>query len=878
MQNLTSRFNYIYNSKVLLSTHELELNESYPHNYVELLPVFLGPVINNMQTTPGLNLKPMEEIIKKSQKVIHEKRLSKYIADAYILLGKANFFNGNYFNATEYFSYIIETYKNDQKNYLEALNWKARSLMMLKRVDEANNVLDTLVSILPKIKLRNLAESFATIAQMNIYLKNDTAAISYLKNAIKATGKNHNKIRWTYILAQIHEKHQNYNDAEISYRKVQRSNAPFEMHFNATLKQAKLKMLQNNTKDKYGQLLTLLKDDKNFDYHDQIYFQIAESHAADQEFQKALNYYQLSIQNSNINQHQKGLSYLKIAEINFKYLKDYLRAKAYYDSAVNILPKAYPGYDLIQKKNLNLKYLTDRYELIAMQDSLQAIAILPKNLRLARIEALANLIVVPEFQNNTAEKTQSLLQAYHSINQLANNSFYFSNPTAISIGFSDFKRRWGNRKLENDWRRSIITTVQATAVNNTSAGPTLPVVPNSASLVSNIELLVNEYTASIPLTSESIEASNKKIIDAYYEIANFYFQELDEVNEATRVYNILLERFPQNSHLPSVYYSLYLIYKEKKPAASLQLREQILKNFPNSPFAKTILDPSFSVTESALEAEVNKKYNDIFSQYEKKESHYVIHQINGIFRAKNPDILSSQLAYLKAISIGRTNNVDSLLIALNNIIVTFPDDKLITPLVNNHINYVMNHLADFKKRKIALVDFHPNEPFPDSVKNFAAISVPVKPDRHAVVQEKIPIKTTNSAPQSTSETVKFLTDGIFNNALSSTYYFVVHVADATLTLSSSRFGIGQFNRGNYAGSNLKHQLKEFDNDQLIYVGNFSNFEDVKSYATGVIPQLKQIMKAPLSVYSSFIISKENFDRLTSGNLLDKYLEFYKKNY
>ena len=93
-----------------------------------------------------------------------------------------------------------------------------------------------------------------------------------------------------------------------------------------------------------------------------------------------------------------------------------------------------------------------------------------------------------------------------------------------------------------------------------------------------------------------------------------------------------------------------------------------------------------------------------------------------------------------------------------------------------------------------------------------------------------------------------------------------------------RFGIGQFNRGNFPGGGLKHQLTEFDNDQLIYVGNFLSFAEAKSYADGITPQLKQIMKVPAGIYSSFIISKENFEKLRNKELVTKYLDFYKNNY
>ncbi|HKG06579.1 MAG TPA: hypothetical protein VKB19_08990, partial [Pedobacter sp.] len=343
MQNLTARYNYIYNSKVILTTHQQELTENYADNYDQILPVYLGPEVDNTQPGTSLNMKSMDDIIKKSQTIILEKSSSNYLDDAYILLGKANFFNGNYFNASEYFDYTIKTYRKQTYSYLEALNWKARSLMQLRRVSEANQVLDTLEALMPSIKSRKrLAEPLATLAQMCIYLKNDTAAISYLRDAIASGPESQNRIRWTYILAQLYESQKNYKEAARHYKKVERSDAPFEMYFNANLNQIKLKSLTSDIRSgSQEELLVLLKDDKNLDYNDQIYFQAGENHAAKEEYEEAQKFYLLSIQKSTVNQYQKGLSYLRVADLNFKHFKNYLKAKAYYDSTVNTLPKTY---------------------------------------------------------------------------------------------------------------------------------------------------------------------------------------------------------------------------------------------------------------------------------------------------------------------------------------------------------------------------------------------------------------------------------------------------------------------------------------------------------------------------------------------------------
>jgi len=890
MQNLTARYNYIYNAKVLLINHQQEITETYVDNYDQILPVYLGPETDNNEVSTSLNLKPMDDIIKKAQTIILEKSYSNYIDDAYILLGKANFFNGNYFNATEYFDYTAKTYKGNVNSQLEALNWKARSLMQLKRISEANKVLDSLESILPDIKKKsNLAEPFATLAQMCIYLDNNAAAISYLKDAIKAGTGTDNRIRWTYILAQLYERQKNYPDALINYRKVVKSNAPFEMYFNANLNQIKLRTLQGGPQkaNKQDQLLRLLKDDKNLDYNDQVYFQIAESHAADEEYTEALKYYQLSIQKSTTNQYQKGLSYLRIADLNFKVFKDYLKAKSYYDSTVNTLPKNYPGYELILKKNQNLQYLTNRYQIISVEDTLQSIAKLPEADRAAKIQQLATPVATTQQSANTNSASTAGYQPNYGRNNTAQlqSSFYFSNPAAVSIGFSDFKRKWGNRKLENNWRQSIRTSAQETSQEianniNTSTEP-----DEAAPVVKDPQTLIKQYTDALPVTPELLAKSNQKIIDAYYEIASFYLQELNSPKEAAEVYELLLSRFPANNHLAATYYSLFLINKGGDEAKSADFKSRVLKDFPSSMYAKIIIDPSFSLKQSELETATNKQYNDLFEQYLKKDFNTVINRVNEISKNNTSSFLAPQFAYLKAIAIGRTNNVDALLTAFSSITEQFPDDKLITPLVKENAAYINDHLSDFQKRDTALIDFDPNEPPffgpAKSIPTVAKAPEPVasqKPEQTAKVQEPVkaasPLQAAPDVPKATEVKV----DGPFSTATSTVYYYVIDVSDASLTLSSSRFGIGQFNRGNYAGSGLKHQLKEFDNDQLIYVGNFSNFDEAKTYASGITPQLKQIMKVPVNIYTSFIISKENFEKLTSKALLDKYIEFYKNNY
>ena len=887
MQNLTARYNYIYNSNAIINTYQQELSENYRENYDQVLPVYLGPEIDsNYSVKDPAGSKQIDEVIKKAQVIILEKSYSNYLDDAYNLLGKAQFYKGNYFNAAEYFDYTTKNYRKNEKSYIEALNWKARSLMQVRRLSEASPLLDTLAYTIAGLK-KNAAEPLATLAQMAIYQRKNTEAIAYLKQAIKVSHDNPHKIRWTYILAQLSEQTQEYQTALSYYRKVEKSSAPFEMYFNANLNQIRLNALAGGKKlNKQQELLALLKDDKNTDYNDQVYFQIAESLLADGDYAKAKQYYLRSIQKSIKNPYQKGLTYLKMADLNFKQLRNYLDAKLYYDSTVSTLPKSYPGYDAIVKKTQNLEYLTKRYEIIAKEDTLQAIARLPESARQAKIEAILNPVAGPVVnEQNNVVQNPFVLDGPVGNRPQGSGTFYFSNAGAISTGYSDFKRKWGNRKLEDNWRQSIRSSAQSTAqdlASNIGNGETADQVRNPQG--STDKNVLEAYKEALPTSPDLLAKSDQKIIDAYYDIASFYFQELNDPEEAKETYQTLLARFPSNNHLEAIYYSLYLIAKNTDPAQADAFKSKVIKEFPGSAYARILLDPSFSLKQTAMEMAMNQQYNVIFDQYQQRDFTGVIRRVDEVLTTNSENYLSPQLAYLKAIAVGRTNPVDALLSSFDAIVKTFPDDRIITPLVKDHMAYIDAHLAEFKSRKIALPDFDPNEsPFriaqptaTVSAQQPAAVQPgetpkPSEPATDPVATAPVPGKN----PQPVSP---LKVESIFSTTTSTGYYYVVLVADASLTLSSSRFGIGQFNRGNYPDAGLKHQLKEFDNDQLIYVGNFSNFDDAKTYADGITPLLGRIMKVPVNIYSGFIISKENFDKLTSNDLLNKYLDFYKNNY
>lgn len=884
-QNLTAKYNYIYNANVLLSEYNENLLQSYNDNYEKTLPVYLDPEPQiNLVLTPGAANKQLDDVIIKGQTIINDKSFSNYIDDAYMLLGKANYLKGNYFIASEYFDYTAKTYNSDLKTFIMAMNWKARSQMELNNMVLADKIIDTMLRASDQLK-KDLAEPLATAAQMRIYQKRNKEAILFLESAIALPAEKQLRIRWRFILAQLQEKENNIQDAYANFTKVEKSNAPFEMYFHANLNRIKLRALLNGEKlNKEQQLLALLKDDKNTDYTDQIYYQVGELFSGEGNFVKAEENYHKSVLKSTRNQTQKALSYLRIADLNFKEFNNYIKAKLYYDSTVMILPKNFPDYDNIVKKADNLQYLTDRYTIISKEDTAQAFAKLPAAEREAKVKAyltpkveVSNTggVINNQFLNDPDFPNRSL----NTPNNTAGNTFYFNNNAAISNGFGDFKKRWGTRQLEDNWRQSVRSSAQETnqvLAGGKGATEIIPANGQSNPTAADQTSLEKQFLDALPTTPALLAASDQKIIDAYFEIASFYQQELNDKPEANKIYLELIKRYPDNNHLVAIYYSLYLNYKGVDDVKSEQYKQLVLNKFPESNFAKNILDPSYSAKQTQMENMAINNYNATFDAYAKKDYASVVKLADDNITAFPENDLAPQYAYLKAIAVGRTAKVDPLLTEFNLITNRYPNDKIITPLVRDHLKYIEANLDEFKQRPVALIDFDANAP--RFVSQAATVTVPTKPlvVENPIAKKAEPILVEKPVEVKPVDPTKPVS--IFSTAKSEEYYYVIAVADATLTLSSSRFGIGQFNRGNYPDNDLEHKLVELDNDQLIYITSFIDLEDAKLYESSITGQLKNIMKVPANLYKGFIISKENFEKLTDRTRINEYLEFLKNNY
>ena len=325
----------------------------------------------------------------------------------------------------------------------------------------------------------------------------------------------------------------------------------------------------------------------------------------------------------------------------------------------------------------------------------------------------------------------------------------------------------------------------------------------------------------------------------------------------------------------AVYYNLYRLYGGVNEQKAEEYKNLLLSKYPESPFAKTILDPNYlqlmdnkvdaaiRFYEGMYEDYLEKKYTDVIAKAQKARD-----QFSG-----NP--LSSQIAYLGALATGHTSKLPAFEQALSQIISNYPDDRLIVPLAEQHLLYINQNRADLGGRETALIHYDPSAPnFVEEPEPLAATTPATQTP--AVTETKEPELVPSAEKSSDALTNE---PSLFSAADTAIHFFVVNVADSRANLNSSRFGIGQFNRVNYAGSSIKHRLKNVNRqNQLIFVGEFRGKDAALTYSGRITPLLKDIMKIPADKYSTFIITENNLDKINDTQTLGKYIEFYQKNY
>jgi tetratricopeptide (TPR) repeat protein len=851
--NVTSKYNVLFNGSESLKKGQRTILDNHKNDYSELLPVFLyedeqlsGTVGPDMDRT----IKKSEKLISlhsitvkpeiKSNKPLSDKRrefLSKkeynsWVDNSYLLRGKAQFYKHEFENAKETFLYIINEYK-DQKTIYESKIWLARTYNELKEYDNSDEILKVLENTedFPG-SLKNLL--YTTIA--DYYLKNMEydEAIPYLEKSLKHEKKKKLRVRYTFILAQLYEKTGQLKKASDYYNRVIKMNPAYEMTFNARISRAlAYEKGFGSVKEIEGQLLKMLKDDKNNDYRDQIYFALGNLAIKDGNTSKAIENYKKSIRESTTNAEQKTRSYLTLANIYYE-IPDYLLAQAYYDSTVVQLDISYPDYDIIYAKSKNLTSLVKQINIVNLEDSVQRLAKMDKDELMKFIDDLISEVRKQEEQASVLEKERLLNEQFGRQLSVQNTlrgdnpgpggKWYFYNETAKALGYKEFKLKWGNRRLEDNWRRK----------NKLSNSFNPATSPEAAELIADNEVKPEEklsnksreyYLKNIPKNDSMMQESNQRIEQALFTMGQIYMNDLKDPEEAAESFKELIKRYPDSENVLQAYYNLYSLYKQQNNTALTELyKSKIIGNYPQSSYAQILTNPDYLKELEQEEHKVKDYYAATYDKYLQNNCAEVISRCNYALVNYSDDQLIPKFSFLKTLCIGKTQDIKSFSEGLYGIISSFPGTE-VAESAKNIISYIENKRPEVKEEK----------------------------------ELKIALKLYEKSDDVT--------------------HFFAFVLPKELNINQLIFNIINFNLDYFDDLNLRVENIALNGSQnLILVKSFKDRKQVMPYYEKITRENVIFKDIDPGHVTGFVISSPNMNILQTDKSADRYLKFFGENY
>lgn len=878
--SLTTHYNVYFNGKESLKEGERKIEEGIQENYSLLLPVFEY----QDPTARALSFSSMDRTLEKATKAIKihsitrkpkrkkgnqsdkykefrkKKEYNDWIDDCYFLIGKAKFFKGEYHVSEKAFEFILKEYPESELVPGAKLGL-ARSLIDRGEFISGSEILDRLVEE-PKLPKEFILEISCLRADLAIQQKEYEGGIDELERSIELLDSKRKKGRFYYLIAQLYQKLDNPNAASRTLQQLIDLNPSYEMTFNAKISRALSYTGEENGEEIRKILRKMLRDEKNTEYQDQIYYALAEMDVKDGDMEAAVPNYWESTKRTVYNENQKAISFLKLGDYYFEDL-NYPKSQMCYDSSMTYLGSDYPNYKVISKRIGNLTELVNNLNMVTREDSLQRVATLSTNDRNELIQGIIKKITDKEREAKQKEAEAISDRAFFSQNNMLGNSrsqtttegnWYFYNPTNIGLGKSDFQRKWGRRKLEDNWRRKNKSTFSLEDAE--MALEEDPDGDQGKEVVKKDPKSRDYYLVDLPMTKGGMEKSNERIMKGLYQAALVYEEKLFNKEKALETMEDLIERFPDNPYLLSAYYHSYSLNKELgNSSAANQYKNKILAEFAGTDYAKALNDPNYF---SKIHAE-DQKANQLYARaYEDFQNFYYLRVIKtcneGLLRYPESE-LRPRFLFLRALCIGRTKEVSQFKQSLDQLIASKP-----TAEIAKTAKAILKGLEDGAvPMQYSAIDM-------EQARQNRLLRNWRMEGEQAVVAVKNKKKEVAVRP-------------IYKFDATEEHFFVLMFDKKDVDPNRTLFNVSKYNSESYNSRVFKvDRLSLNKQNIMIMVKGLKDKEDALNYFNGVITSDKVFNGLENVDYRNFVISNSNFKIFKKNQDIESYLDFYTQSY
>jgi hypothetical protein len=847
--NTTAKYNAYFYANAKIEELEAGIKKNHREDFSQVLPVFY--TIDSAFIDQNEEL--LTDVREFASRAVDWHRISKWKDPSYFLIGMADYYNAEFDDAANTFRYLNVNSKKKKIRH-QSLIQLMRLYTDQKNFEDAAYVIDFL-SKESGISKENKFLLYKTLAYYYDRREDVNGKVGSLDKALGFTKDKKEKSRINFILAQLYQREGLDALAYTYYLEAVKGNPPYERSFFALLYAQQVAEL-NKSKDikrVRSYFDDLYKDSKNRELKDVILYEKALFELKQDEMEEAERLLIRAAKEVGSNPIQKGYIYEKLAEISFDIKNDFRAAKFYLDSAIIQFRPTDPSYDFIVARKEILDRYVVNYDIVEKYDSLIQLSGLSREEQ----ELIAEAFIKSEEERliKEAAKKEQPKSAGIFDNLLAfggrggGESFYFDNAVALQQGAIDFSRNWGNRPLQDNWRRNV-QSIQSTATSATASDlnrgsdedSEVEIDENSAiSQLPDIETLL----AQIPSDPAQINAMKLDLEKSYFELGKILFFDLKVPEISIEYLESLITKYPNTIKKPEAYYILYLAKKEL--GRDFQIYAQRLnREFPDSPYTLSVNNPEGSVGNLAY-LESSKNYKQAYEMYYNRQYQASRQLIRTTLEAYPLTRNTDRLLLLDIMVSGKLDETDRYRQRLENYIQTTENEEL-TKMARIMLAALTGESGG--------LDVDDSEE--DLEKNIG--------DEDQVVEDDVEDTEGVESP--------------YNENPNQTHIFVIVLsADQSKESKNLLADLEVFHSQNFASSRLRTGNMNLSRENLIFiVSPFNNAEKGIDYRGKFLSNFQTSALSDEDKANTFLISIENFQELNKRKNLDEYRSFYKKTY
>ena len=673
---MATKYNVLYNGNLAFEQGKKDLIQTFFDDYWEILPVERMEVSEDF-ILPGsaknANFGRAEDKAVKAIKThgmnIRGKEKNPQADEAYLLLGKARYFDQRFVPALEAFNYILYKYpSSDRINHAKI--WREKVNIRLENTTLAIKHLKRLIET-EKLSKQDLSDGHAMLAQAYINNKHLDSALTHIKIAVENTRDSEVRGRLGFIKGQVYNRLGYKDSANMAFDEIiaLKRRTLWIYRINAQIEKARNFNFEKGDKVTFLEYLKELEETReNKPYLDKVYNQLAVYYQNTKSDSLAKVFYNKSLKKSTQDRYLQSLNYRALGAYKFD-AAQYKEAGMYYDSTLMKLKPKTKEHRLFKKKRDNLQDVIDYEELAKRNDSIIKVLSYTDDERITYYEKYikklkeADSIRLAKEKELNASNTNPNITITSQGPKTNYKTFYFYNATATAYGKVEFRKIWGDRMLEDDWRRSN----KGIRIDDTDEEEE-----------EEVEVVVEEkdihkpeyYIAKLPKGQKAQDSIVGKRNFAYYQLGLIYMQKFKENKLAAKRLRKLISFEPSaRLMLPAKYY-LYKIYEADNDSRKETIKADIIANYPDSRYAEILRNPSATLNFAAGSPE--SLYNGIYKRFENQEYEAVLDELNKYIPQFEGEPMKPKYELLKAVVLGKINGVEAYRENVSHVALNYP--------------------------------------------------------------------------------------------------------------------------------------------------------------------------------------------------------------